>query len=109
VLDFSRGRLGGGIKLTLSAQPLEPTLQQVVDLQSAHSESIIKVTFALTKPVMADPMRIGQFIAVPRIRIGGAKWVRRRCRRLSLRMSRHYFRDCSLPSRGARCGPASRV
>ena len=52
VLDFARGRLGGGITLTLSAQPLQPTLQQVVDeLQSTHPESIIKTEFALTKPV----------------------------------------------------------
>jgi sigma-B regulation protein RsbU (phosphoserine phosphatase) len=64
VLDFARGRLGGGINLTLSAQPLEPTLQQVVDeLQSAHPESIIKTTFALTKPVMVDPLRIGQLFS----------------------------------------------
>ena len=39
VLDFARGRLGGGITLTLSAQSLEPALQQVVDeLQSTHPE-----------------------------------------------------------------------
>jgi phosphoserine phosphatase RsbU/P len=64
VLDFARGRLGGGINLTLSAQPLEPTLQQVVDeLQSAHPESIIETTFALTKPVLADPVRIGQLFS----------------------------------------------
>jgi phosphoserine phosphatase RsbU/P len=64
VLDFARGRLGGGINLTLSAQPLEPTLQQVVDeLQSAHLESIIKTAFALTKPVTADPVRIGQLFS----------------------------------------------
>jgi sigma-B regulation protein RsbU (phosphoserine phosphatase) len=64
VLDFARGRLGGGINLTLSAQPLEPTLQQVVDeLQSAHPESIIRTTFALTKPLLADPVRIGQLFS----------------------------------------------
>lgn len=64
VLDFARGRLGGGITLTLSAQPLEPTLQQVVDeLQSTHPESIIKTAFALTRPVIADPVRIGQLFS----------------------------------------------
>ena len=64
VLDFARGRLGGGITLTLSAQPLEPALQQVVDeLQSTHPESIIKTDFALTKPVDADPVRIGQLFS----------------------------------------------
>ena len=48
VLDFARGRLGGGITLTLSAQPLEPALQQVVDeLQSTHPESIIKTEFRI--------------------------------------------------------------
>jgi sigma-B regulation protein RsbU (phosphoserine phosphatase) len=64
VLDFARGRLGGGITLTLSAQPLEPTLRQVIDeLQSTHLESIIKFDFQLTKPVMADPARIGQLFS----------------------------------------------
>ena len=64
VLDFARGRLGGGITLTLSAQSLEPALQQVVDeLQSTHPESIIKTDFAFTKPVTADPVRIGQLFA----------------------------------------------
>ena len=64
ILDFARGRLGGGITLTLSAQPLQPTLQQVVDeLQSTHPESIIKTEFALTKPLMADPVRIGQLFS----------------------------------------------
>ncbi len=64
VLDFARGRLGGGIMLTPSSQPLEPALQQVVDeLQSTHPESIIKTNFALTKPVTADPVRIGQLFS----------------------------------------------
>jgi sigma-B regulation protein RsbU (phosphoserine phosphatase) len=48
----------------LSTQPLEPALQQVVDeLQSTHPESIIKTDFALTKPVKADPVRIGQLFS----------------------------------------------
>ena len=64
ILDFARGRLGGGITLTLSSQPVEPTLQQVIDeLQSTHPESIIKADFALTKPVIADPVRIGQLFS----------------------------------------------
>jgi sigma-B regulation protein RsbU (phosphoserine phosphatase) len=64
VLDFARGRLGGGITLTLSAQPLQPALQQVVDeLQSTHPETIIETNFAFTKPVTADPVRIGQLLS----------------------------------------------
>ncbi|TAJ84826.1 PAS domain-containing sensor histidine kinase [Reyranella sp.] len=64
LLDFARGRLGGGITLTLSALPLEPVLRQVVDeLQSIHPDRIIKTDFALTKPITADPMRIGQLFS----------------------------------------------
>jgi sigma-B regulation protein RsbU (phosphoserine phosphatase) len=48
----------------LSAQPLEPVLQHVVDeLQSIHPETMIKTDFALTKPVSADPIRIGQLLS----------------------------------------------
>lgn len=64
VLDFARGRLGGGITLTLSQQPLEPALQQVVDeLQSAHPESIIRTEYALTSPLQVDPVRIAQLFS----------------------------------------------
>ena len=64
VLDFARGRLGGGITLVLSSEPLEPTLQQVIDeLQSIHPESIIRAEFALAEPVHADPVRIGQLLS----------------------------------------------
>jgi phosphoserine phosphatase RsbU/P len=64
VLDFARGRLGGGITLMPSYQPLEPTLQQVVDeLHNAHPEWIIKTAFVLTDPVQADPVRIGQLFS----------------------------------------------
>jgi phosphoserine phosphatase RsbU/P len=64
VLDFARGRLGGGITLELSKQPLEPALQQVVyEMQSTHPEKIIKTEFTMTKPLTADPVRIGQVLS----------------------------------------------
>jgi len=64
ILDFARGRLGGGINPMLSSQPLEPTLQQVVDeLQTTHPETIIQATFDLSHPVQADPVRIGQLFS----------------------------------------------
>ena len=64
VLDFARGRLGGGITLSLSTLPIEPVLRQVIDeLQSTHPETIIKTHFALTTPVTADPVRIGQLLS----------------------------------------------
>jgi phosphoserine phosphatase RsbU/P len=64
ILDFARGRLGAGLTLILSSQPLEPTLRQVVDeLQSTHPETIIQTQFDLTKTVRADPVRIGQLLS----------------------------------------------
>jgi phosphoserine phosphatase RsbU/P len=64
ILDFARGRLGGGITLTLSSQSLGPALQQVVDeLQSTHPEKYIKTQFELTKTVRADPVRISQLLS----------------------------------------------
>ena len=64
VLDFARGRLGGGIALTLSTLPLTPVLQQVVhELQSAHPQRLIKTGFSLDKLVTADPVRIGQLFS----------------------------------------------
>ena len=64
VLDFARGRLGGGITLVRSFQPLEPMLRQVVDeLQSKHPEAVIITEFELAKPVHADPVRIGQLFS----------------------------------------------
>ncbi len=64
ILDYARGRLGGGLTLSLSSDPLEPTLQQVVDeLQSVHPEVIIQTDFSLTKPVLTDPARMGQLLS----------------------------------------------
>lgn len=64
ILDFARGRLGGGINLMVSSQPLEPALQQVVDeLQSTHPESVIETEFLMSAPVQADPVRIGQLLS----------------------------------------------
>jgi sigma-B regulation protein RsbU (phosphoserine phosphatase) len=64
ILDFARGRLGAGLTLKLSSEPLAPTLQQIVDeLQSTHPEAIIKTDFMLTKAVRADPARIGQLLS----------------------------------------------
>lgn len=40
VLDFARGRLGGGLTLIRSFQPLEPMLRQVVDEFAEHTPGI---------------------------------------------------------------------
>jgi sigma-B regulation protein RsbU (phosphoserine phosphatase) len=62
ILDFARGRLGGGITLKRDAnRPLEPVLEQVVDeLRTASPQRLIETTFEMTEPVNCDRTRIGQ-------------------------------------------------
>lgn len=65
VLDFARGRLGGGIALNRnSAEPLEPVLRQVVaELRSIAPGRTINAHYALDKPINCDRMRIGQLLS----------------------------------------------
>jgi sigma-B regulation protein RsbU (phosphoserine phosphatase) len=62
VLDFARGRLGGGIGLNLTpAVPLEPLLNQIIaELGVAHPDVVIETSFALSEPVRCDRVRLGQ-------------------------------------------------
>ena len=61
ILDFARGRLGGGITLHRDARPLEPVLEQVVDeLRTASPQRLIETSFEIAKPVNCDRTRIGQ-------------------------------------------------
>lgn len=65
VLDFARGRLGGGITLDRNARaPLEPVLHQVVDelrLSSPGREIIEE--YMIDVPVNCDRSRIGQLVS----------------------------------------------
>jgi signal transduction histidine kinase len=65
VLDFARGRLGGGF--ALSRQPevdLEPILQQVVgELRIGTPGRIIETDFVLPDRVNCDPSRFGQMVS----------------------------------------------
>ncbi len=65
VLDFARGRLGGGITLAYDAHtPLEPVLQQVVsELRSIAPAQPIVTHFALHEPISCDHVRIGQLLS----------------------------------------------
>jgi signal transduction histidine kinase len=64
VLDFARGRLGGGLTLQRSSTSLEATLKQVIaELQTSNPERIIEAEIRLTKPVDADRIRIGQLFS----------------------------------------------
>jgi phosphoserine phosphatase RsbU/P len=62
VLDFARGRLGGGITLNRDAhRPLEPVLHQVIDeLRLSSPGRQIEAEYAIDGPVDCDRTRIGQ-------------------------------------------------
>jgi signal transduction histidine kinase len=64
VLDFARGRLGGGLILNRSSEPLEPLLNQVVaELRTSRPERVIDAQFSLTAPVMCDRNRIAELFS----------------------------------------------
>ncbi|SEI83373.1 PAS/PAC sensor signal transduction histidine kinase [Sphingobium sp. AP50] len=64
VLDFARGRLGGGITLDRNAEPLEPILRQVVsELRSIAPDRTVTAHYDLAEPVHCDRMRIGQLLS----------------------------------------------
>ena len=64
ILDFARGRLGGGLTLERSDAPLEPVLKQIIaELQAVHPGRAIDAEFHLTRPVIADSSRIGQLLS----------------------------------------------
>jgi sigma-B regulation protein RsbU (phosphoserine phosphatase) len=65
VLDFARGRLGGGIALDRNArEPLEPVLRQVVsELQLVSPGRTIVAHYDLVEPIACDRMRIGQLLS----------------------------------------------
>jgi signal transduction histidine kinase len=64
ILDFARGRLGGGLTLERSDTPLEPVLKQIIaELQAVHPGRAVEAEFHLTQPVVADSNRIGQLFS----------------------------------------------
>jgi signal transduction histidine kinase len=65
VLDFARGRLGGGVKLTRGIpMSIEPVLQQVIsELRSARPERTVEVDISVPGVVDCDPVRVGQLFS----------------------------------------------
>jgi signal transduction histidine kinase len=64
VMDFARGRLGGGVRIEPKTAPLEPLLAQVVaELQTAWPNRIIETDFSLPPAVNCDHDRIGQLLS----------------------------------------------
>lgn len=65
VLDFARGRLGGGLMLDRNAdEPLAPILEQVIaELRTAWPERVIDATIEVAGPIGCDRARIGQLLS----------------------------------------------
>jgi phosphoserine phosphatase RsbU/P len=62
LLDFARGRLGGGLTLSRDIEgPLTPVLEQVVtEIRAIASEREIRTDFKIVEPVDCDRDRIAQ-------------------------------------------------
>ena len=65
ILDFARGKLGGGIPVTLRLDDkLAEELQHVIaEVQTAYPDRSVDVTFSITHPVTCDRHRIAQLLA----------------------------------------------
>lgn len=65
VMDFTRGRMGGGIAVTLRREPAlqGPLMQVVEELRSAFPERAIEVDFRLDASVYCDVARIQQMLS----------------------------------------------
>lgn len=64
VLDFARGRLGGGLTLEKRLRPLEPLLTTVIDeIRTAWPNREIQCKFDLTHDFRGDHARLGQLLS----------------------------------------------
>lgn len=65
ILDFARGRLGGGLSVTRqSGQRLEPTLEQVInEIRASHPERIIHGSIDIAGDVDVDHARLAQLLS----------------------------------------------
>ena len=64
VVDFTRGRMGGGIVLNVQPEHLHEPLAQVVDeLRGAFPERVVATDFRLALPVPCDVQRIEQLMS----------------------------------------------
>lgn len=65
VLDFARGRLGGGLTLDrTTAEPIDKILEQVIaETRSSHPDATIETHLNVTEPVKYDPQRMSQMLS----------------------------------------------
>lgn len=64
VMDFARGRLGGGMQIHASSRPIAPTLQQVVaELQVSYPDREISLQIEAEAELFADHARLAQMFS----------------------------------------------
>jgi sigma-B regulation protein RsbU (phosphoserine phosphatase) len=64
VVDFVRSRLGGGIPLTFTTEPVAPVLLQVIEeMRAVHPGRIIEAEVAIACPVRHDRGRIARLLS----------------------------------------------
>jgi signal transduction histidine kinase len=64
LMDFARGRLGGGLTIKRTAEPLGPILEHVIDeLKLAWPDVIIDASIDLDEPIYCDRSKIGQLFS----------------------------------------------
>jgi signal transduction histidine kinase len=64
VLDFARGRLGGGFAVEVAEENMQAVLAQVAgELSGANPEREIDMEMAVSRPVYCDRARIGQLFS----------------------------------------------
>lgn len=64
IMDFARGRLGGGMQVNLQPTEIEPVLLHVVnELRTSYPNRIIETEFNLTEPVTCDAPRLSQLLS----------------------------------------------
>jgi signal transduction histidine kinase len=64
VLDFARGRLGGGFILQRRPEHLEGVLDQVAtEMRSSHTDRDIETRFDIKQTINCDPQRIAQLFS----------------------------------------------
>jgi signal transduction histidine kinase len=64
LLDFARGRLGGGVPVVCKPEALEAVLAQIVaEFRASHSDRVIEARLSLGGTVECDRNRIGQLFS----------------------------------------------
>ena len=64
LMDFARGRLGGGLSLNRRTGSVQPVLDEIVaEFRTAWPDRMIETDFAAAGPVSFDPVRFGQLVS----------------------------------------------